>query len=122
MSFWNKVQASAKQSINQTSTFLADSGTILGAQAGTMKQSFSLTGECDKASNILRAFLADPHQPQSALNGESYHQITARVSYRPFTAIPNPSIRSPSYPESRPPQRKGSRHLHRLQSRLHLQR
>ncbi|GFZ50533.1 LAS seventeen-binding protein 4 [Saitozyma sp. JCM 24511] len=39
-----------------------------GAGSSNFMQSFSLPGEAQKAAKILKSFLADPHQPESALN------------------------------------------------------
>ena len=45
-----------------------DSASLASTQAAGVKTGFSLPGECLKAAEILKAFLADPASPRSALN------------------------------------------------------
>ncbi|KAL7418100.1 hypothetical protein BDY24DRAFT_411206 [Mrakia frigida] len=67
-SLWNKVQANAKKAAASTSTFVQDTSALAVGQASGVKQGFTLPAESAKAANILKAFLADPSDPQSALN------------------------------------------------------
>lgn len=45
-----------------------DSASLASNQAAGIKTGFGLPGECLKAAEILKAFLADPASPKSALN------------------------------------------------------
>ncbi|GMK59666.1 hypothetical protein CspeluHIS016_0802720 [Cutaneotrichosporon spelunceum] len=66
--------AHAQQLMNdgaQTARGHGEGGSIMQrAQAGgnNFMQGFTLPGECDKAAKILQSFLADPSNPDSALN------------------------------------------------------
>jgi len=64
----DKFKKGAQMAGVQATAFLQDSGTKVANGSKGFAQGFSLPGEADKAAKILQSFLADPGQPESALN------------------------------------------------------
>jgi len=68
MAFFDKFRAGAQKAAIQATAFAKDSSTRVASGSRDFVQGFSLPGEADKAAKILDSFLADPSNPQSALN------------------------------------------------------
>lgn len=68
MSFLDKFRAGAQKAAIQATAFAKDSGSKLSTETRTFAQGFSLPGEAEKSAKILESFLANPDQPESALN------------------------------------------------------
>ncbi|KAF9491776.1 DUF500-domain-containing protein [Pleurotus eryngii] len=68
MSMLDKFRKGAQKAGIQATAFLQDSSSKVVSGSREFAHGFSLPGEAEKAANILDSFLADPQQPQSALN------------------------------------------------------
>lgn len=68
MSFLDKFRAGAQKAGIQATAFVKESGNRIANESRGLAQSFSLPGEAEKAAKILESFLANPEQPESALN------------------------------------------------------
>ncbi|KDQ62543.1 hypothetical protein JAAARDRAFT_30447 [Jaapia argillacea MUCL 33604] len=68
MSMLDKFRKGAQKATLQASAFLRDSGSKVANEGRDFVQGFSLPGEAEKAARILATFLADPENPESALN------------------------------------------------------
>ena len=64
MSFLSRFQLAANKAGTQAQAF----GTRALDNAETFAGSFALDKECNKAARTLQSFVADPENPQSALN------------------------------------------------------
>lgn len=64
----NKFRAAAEKAGIQATAFLKEGSNRVANESRDFVQGFSLPGEAEKAANILETFLADPSQPESALN------------------------------------------------------
>lgn len=64
----NKFRLAAEKAGIQATAFLKESSNKVANESRDFVQGFSLPGEAEKAANILETFLADPSQPESALN------------------------------------------------------
>jgi len=68
MSLLNRFRQTAQKAGIQATAFMKDSSSKVAAESRGFVQSFSLPGEAEKCAKILESFLADPSQPESALN------------------------------------------------------
>ncbi|KAH7101812.1 DUF500-domain-containing protein [Auriculariales sp. MPI-PUGE-AT-0066] len=68
MSLLDKFRAGAQKAGIQATAFAKDASNKLANESRGLAQSFSLPGEAEKAAKILESFLADPQNPESALN------------------------------------------------------
>jgi len=68
MSFLDKLRAGAQKAAIQASAFAKEGSSKVANESRTFAQGFTLPGEADKAAKILGSFLANPDQPESALN------------------------------------------------------
>ncbi|KAF8527583.1 DUF500-domain-containing protein [Hysterangium stoloniferum] len=68
MSFLDKFRQGAQKAGIQATAFLKEGGSRAASESRGFVQGFSLPGEAEKAAGILESFLADPENPQSALN------------------------------------------------------
>ncbi|KAA1469666.1 DUF500-domain-containing protein [Dentipellis sp. KUC8613] len=68
MSMLDKFRKGAQKAGVQATAFLQEGQRRVATGSHSLAQGFSLPGEADKAANILASFLADPENPQSALN------------------------------------------------------
>ncbi|GBE83082.1 DUF500-domain-containing protein [Sparassis latifolia] len=68
MSMFDKFKRGAQRAGAQASTFINAGSTTIASGSRDFVQGFSLPGEADKAAKILASFLADPENPESALN------------------------------------------------------
>jgi lipid-binding SYLF domain-containing protein len=64
----NKFRLAAEKAGIQATAFLKESSNKVANESRDFVQGFSLPGEAEKAAKILETFLADPSQPESALN------------------------------------------------------
>ncbi|KAJ7643905.1 hypothetical protein FB45DRAFT_823688 [Roridomyces roridus] len=68
MSLLDKFKKGAQKATVQATAFAQNSSTKIASGSRDLVQGFSLPGEAEKAAKILDSFLADPGQPESALN------------------------------------------------------
>jgi lipid-binding SYLF domain-containing protein len=68
MSMLDKFRKGAQKAGIQATAFAQSSSTKLASGSRDFVQGFSLPGEAEKAASILHSFLADPSNPESALN------------------------------------------------------
>ncbi|KAF9454873.1 SH3 domain-containing protein [Macrolepiota fuliginosa MF-IS2] len=68
MSFLDKFRKGAQKAGIQATAFVQTSSSKVASGSREFMQGFSLPGEAEKAANILESFLANPEQPNSALN------------------------------------------------------
>lgn len=68
MSYMDRLRVAARKAGTQATQFAQNTGKQLEEQARNVQAGFSLPKECEKAATILNSFLADPDQPDSALN------------------------------------------------------
>ncbi|EIM81745.1 DUF500-domain-containing protein [Stereum hirsutum FP-91666 SS1] len=68
MSMLNKFRAGAQKAGIQATAFMKEGGNRVAAGSQNIMQGFTLPGEAEKAAKILASFLADPENPESALN------------------------------------------------------
>ncbi|KAI0035183.1 DUF500-domain-containing protein [Vararia minispora EC-137] len=68
MSMLNKFRAGAQKAGIQASAFMKEGSSRVQSGSQAFVQGFTLPGEAEKAAKILESFLADPENPQSALN------------------------------------------------------
>ncbi|KAI0916845.1 hypothetical protein AcW1_007814 [Taiwanofungus camphoratus] len=68
MSMLDKFRKGAQKAGQQASIFIKDGSQKLANESHNFVQGFSLPGEADKAAKTLASFLADPENPESALN------------------------------------------------------
>jgi len=68
MSLLNKWRATAEKAGIQATAFMKESSSRIAAESRGFAQGFTLPGEADKCAKILESFLADPSNPESALN------------------------------------------------------
>jgi len=68
MSVLDKFRKGALKAGIQATTFIKEGSSKVQSSSQSFAQGFSLPGEAEKAAKILATFLADPDQPESALN------------------------------------------------------
>ncbi|KIY63919.1 DUF500-domain-containing protein [Cylindrobasidium torrendii FP15055 ss-10] len=68
MSMLDKFRKGAQKAGVQASAFMNTSSVKMASSSREFAHTFSLPGEADKAAKILDSFLADPENPESALN------------------------------------------------------
>ncbi|MBW0511757.1 hypothetical protein O181_051472 [Austropuccinia psidii MF-1] len=68
MSLLDKFQATAKKVGVQATAFSRDVAAIANDGGRQLATGFKLESECERAAKILESFLADPSNPESALN------------------------------------------------------
>ncbi|KAF8271966.1 DUF500-domain-containing protein [Lactarius quietus] len=68
MSLLDKFRKGASKAGIQATAFLKEGSSRVQSSSQSFAQGFSLPGEADKAAKILATFLADPDNPESALN------------------------------------------------------
>ncbi|KAI5116584.1 hypothetical protein M0805_009227 [Coniferiporia weirii] len=68
MSMLQKFKKGAEKAGMQATAFMSNAGNKVASESKGFVQGFSLPGESEKAAKILQSFLADPEQPESALN------------------------------------------------------
>lgn len=67
-SLLDRFRKGAEKAAIQASAFAQTSATKIASESKGFAQGFSLPGEAEKAANILESFLANPADPNSALN------------------------------------------------------
>lgn len=67
-SLLDRFRKGAEKAAVQASAFAQTSATKIASESKGFAQGFSLPGEAEKAANILESFLANPQDPNSALN------------------------------------------------------
>lgn len=67
-SLLDRFRKGAEKAAIQASAFAQTSATMIASESKGFAQGFSLPGEAEKAANILESFLANPADPNSALN------------------------------------------------------
>ncbi|WFD30887.1 hypothetical protein MSPP1_001911 [Malassezia sp. CBS 17886] len=68
MSYMDRIKLAARKAGTQASLFAQNATREIETQSRAVQAGFSLPGECERASRILQSFLADPYNPDSALN------------------------------------------------------
>ncbi|EJC97837.1 DUF500-domain-containing protein [Fomitiporia mediterranea MF3/22] len=68
MSMLEKFKKGAQKAGIQATAFMNNAGNKVASESKSFAQGFSLPGEAEKAAKILQSFLADPENPESALN------------------------------------------------------
>ncbi|KAI9508873.1 hypothetical protein F5148DRAFT_1275534 [Russula earlei] len=68
MSMFDKFKKGAFKAGVQASTLIKEGSSRVQSSSQSFAQGFSLPGEAEKAAKILATFLADPDNPESALN------------------------------------------------------
>ncbi|EGG04592.1 uncharacterized protein MELLADRAFT_72327 [Melampsora larici-populina 98AG31] len=68
MSLLDKFQATAKKVGTQATAFSRDMASMANDGSKQLATGFKLEAECERAAKILQSFLADPENPESALN------------------------------------------------------
>ncbi|KAH9812775.1 hypothetical protein DFH28DRAFT_977891 [Melampsora americana] len=68
MSLLDKFQATAKKVGTQATAFSRDMASMANDGSRQLATGFKLEAECERAAKILQSFLADPENPESALN------------------------------------------------------
>ncbi|KAI0297682.1 DUF500-domain-containing protein [Russula brevipes] len=68
MSVLDKFRKGAAKAGIQATAFIKEGSSKVQSSSQSFAQGFSLPGEAEKAAKILATFLADPDQPESALN------------------------------------------------------
>lgn len=66
--YLNKFKLAAQKAGVQASAFAQQTGRQINTQVQVAQQGFTLPKECERAATILQSFLADPDNPNSALN------------------------------------------------------
>ncbi|GAA5844205.1 hypothetical protein JCM3766R1_000967 [Sporobolomyces carnicolor] len=87
MSFLDKFKATSKQVGIQATAFAKQVGSEV--QTGSQKAlvSFKLENECTKAAKTLQSFLADPNEPESALNAIPKAVLNKAKGFAIFTVF-----------------------------------
>lgn len=68
MSYMDRFKTAALKAKNQASMYAQRGYAQLESHAKNVHAGFSLPAECERAAKILEGFLADPNNPESALN------------------------------------------------------
>lgn len=68
MSYMDRLKVAARKAGNQATMYAQRGYTQLESQARNVQAGFSLPAECQRAAKILEGFLANPENPESALN------------------------------------------------------
>ena len=68
MSYMDRIKTAARKAGSQASMYAQKGYTQLESHARNVQAGFSLPAECQRAAKILEGFLADPNNPETALN------------------------------------------------------